>query len=133
MSEHLGCGGGNGQQQAGTLRRRESKLPLAADSGELVVAAVPGQLLVDSNDGSRGRLLIAMQRLSQTRQALAEHQHLVQRGGVFLVPGQTLSPGPASERSRIGEEVGWRLHATARGVDEVEPDGVAQQREFRLK
>src|SRR5215210_458421 len=133
MGEDFSGGGGDGQQQGRALHRCESKLPLTADPGKLMVAAVPSQLFVDSSDGTGGGLLIRMQRLSQCSQPLPEIQHLLERGGVSLVQFQTLSTGPARNSGGVGEEVGWRVAPTTGGVDEIQPDGVAQQSEFRLK
>ena len=64
---------------------------------------------------------------------LAEPQHLVQRDAVAVYPAETLGSGPAPDRGEVRQQIRRRGDPASGRVDEVQPDRVAQQGEFRLR
>ena len=92
-------------QKTRTVSRREPKLPLAADAGQLMITTIPGQLFVDSGDRCGWRLQIRMKRLRQGGQALAAGQRLFEGRLVPVTPRDALRGGPTPQRGGIRKQV----------------------------
>jgi hypothetical protein len=102
----------------------ELDLPCAAHPRQLFGAAASPEQLVDLGDGGRGWGLPAGQALGQVDQCAAD--------ALRIAEGPVI--GPEMERGRpplvgsgIGEPIGRGGGAAAGGVDEVEPEGVAEE------
>jgi len=87
-----------------------------------------GQLLVDRRYRAGGRLHALVKRLSQCGQPLPQLQRLLQQRSV-AVTVEPLRQGPFQHRGIVGQEIGRRCRAAFGRVDEIQPDGVAQQGE----
>lgn len=82
------------------------------------------QVLIDGGDRAGGGLETRVQRLGQSRQPVSEAvQQDDWRGAAVYI--KLLTGGPAKHRGIIRQEIGRIARPPPRGVDEVEPQGIA--------
>ena len=94
-----------------------------------MTARLTRQLLIDRRDRAGRRLQAQVQRRRERGKPVAKLERLVQAREV-AIGVEALRLGPAQHGGVVCQEVGRRRDAALRGVDEIQPDRVAQQGEL---
>ena len=102
---------------------------MAAHARELLGAGAMAEHLVERRDGRPRRRAVGIERVRQLGEPVAEDANsgeFGRRASRVELPGLR----PALPCTEVGEELRGGSGAATRGVDEIEPDGVAEQRKL---